>query len=113
VRNLIESGGLAKHIAHLRQEYAHRLTVMDAAMRQVLPQAEYRPPQGGFFFWVRLPGVDTAALRRKAQRFNVDLRQGALFSSQEGQNEYMRLSFAYYGAGQIETGLQRLGACIG
>jgi len=113
VRGLIESGELVKNIANLRMEYARRLNVMNAALRQHLPTAVYTLPQGGFFFWVHLPGVDATELRRKAQGFKVDLRQGALFSSQMGMQDYVRLSFCFYGPEAIEEGIKRLRDCLG
>ncbi|MBC8496513.1 MAG: PLP-dependent aminotransferase family protein, partial [Chloroflexi bacterium] len=58
VRMLVESGGLKENIANLRKEYTRRLGAMDAALLRYLPTAEYTLPEGGFFFWVRLPGVD-------------------------------------------------------
>jgi 2-aminoadipate transaminase len=112
VQRLIESGGLVENIAHLREEYTHRLNAMDAALQKYLPQAEYVLPQGGFFFWVRLPGVDAGELRRKAHSFDVGLRQGALFSSQNGNQDYLRLSFCYYDSEKIEEGVKRLSDCI-
>ncbi|RLD06405.1 MAG: PLP-dependent aminotransferase family protein [Chloroflexota bacterium] len=112
VRELIESGGLEANIAHLRREYARRLKVMDAALRLHLPGAEYAIPQGGFFFWIHLPGVDTEKLRENAKQYKVDFRQGELFSSRRAMREYIRLSFAYYAPEEIEEGVKRLGACL-
>ena len=112
-RRVIESGGLEKNIASLRVEYGSRLNALDAALHQHLPAAEYSLPQGGFFFWVHLPGVDTAVLRRKAREFKVDLRQGALFSSRKGKQDYMRLGFCFYGPKALEEGVKRLRDCAG
>ena len=112
VRELIESGGLQKNITSLRKEYTLRLNAMDAALRQHLPAAEYSLPQGGFFFWVRLPGVDAVELRQKAQEFEVGLRQGELFSSRMGMQDYIRLSFCFYGPEAIEEGVRRLRDCL-
>lgn len=112
VRRLIESGGLEKNIARLRLEYAHRLHALEAALRQYLPTAEYTRPQGGFFFWVRLPGVDAAELRPKAHGFKVDFRPGALFSSRQGQQEYIRLGFCFYDPNDLEEGVKRLRDCL-
>jgi len=112
LRTLIESDGLSAHIARLRDEYAHRLDAMDAALQQHLPQAEYVRPQGGFFFWVRFPGVDGASLRKRARDFDIGLRQGVLFSSRDEMKDAVRLSFSYYGADQIEEGLKRLSRCL-
>jgi 2-aminoadipate transaminase len=112
VRGLVESGGLKENITSLRKEYALRLNALDAALHQHLPTAEYTRPQGGFFFWVRLPGVDASELRQKAQEFEVGLRQGALFSSQKGMQDYIRLSFCFYGPQAIEEGVKRLRDCL-
>ncbi len=108
VRGMVESGGLAENIAHLRLEYARRLQALDAALRWHIPAAEYSLPQGGFFFWVRLPGVDAGGLRRQAQAFEVGIRQGALFSSRNGMQDYVRLSFCFYGEEDLEQGVIRL-----
>jgi len=113
VRGLIETGGLDDNIEHLRTEYSLRRNALDAALRQHLPAAEYALPQGGFFFWVRLPGVDASELRRRAQEFQVDLRQGELFSSHSGLQEYFRLSFCYYSPEALEEGVRRLANCLG
>ena len=112
-RGLIESGGLEENITRLQEEYGRRLEAMDGALRKHLPAAEYTLPQGGFFFWVRLPRVDAAELRQRAREFKVDFRQGGLFSSQNGMQEYLRLSFSYYRAEEIEKGVKRLSNCLG
>jgi 2-aminoadipate transaminase len=112
VRGLIESGGLERNINRLRTEYARRLDAMGRALRQHLPMAEYTIPKGGFFFWVHLEGVDAAELRREARVYDVDIRQGALFSTRKGLRDYFRLGYCYYGQQSIEAGVKRLGECI-
>jgi len=112
VRNLVVSGGLDGNIQLLRTEYTSRLDAMGAALSKYLPAAEWTLPQGGFFYWVRLVGVDAEKLRRAAESYQVDLRQGALFSSQQGMREYFRLSFSYYDPTRIEEGVRRLGDCL-
>ncbi|MGW8224920.1 MAG: aminotransferase-like domain-containing protein, partial [Anaerolineales bacterium] len=112
VRGLIESGELEMNISKLREEYRSRLDAVDRALRTHLPQAEYQRPEGGFFFWVQLPGVDTTKLRREAIEFNVDFRQGLLFSSQAGLEDYLRISFCFYKPDEIEEGIMRLGKCL-
>ena len=112
VNELLETGDLAENIALLKQTYLTRLQVLDASLKEMIPQAEYTVPQGGFFYWVRLPGTDTGELRKKAKAFKVDIRQGALFSAETGTEEYMRLCFAFYGAEEIREGVKRLATCI-
>jgi DNA-binding transcriptional MocR family regulator len=113
VRGLVESGELEGNIFTLREEYSMRLAALDEALRQYLPNAEYKLPQGGFFFWVRLPGVDASDLRQKAKEFKVDFRQGELFSSQRGMQEYLRLGFCFYGPKDLDEGIKRLAECLG
>lgn len=108
VRGLIESGGLEENITHLRTEYTARLNALDGALHQYLPQAEYMLPKGGFFFWIRLPGVDTSELRSKAQALDVAIRPGSLFSSEKGLSEYARLCFSYYEPEDLVKGVMRL-----
>ncbi|MBN2385540.1 MAG: PLP-dependent aminotransferase family protein [Anaerolineales bacterium] len=112
VGEVIASGGLEAHINKLQAIYRERLRFMDATLRRALPGAEYALPEGGYFFWARLPGVDTSALRERARARRVDLRPGKLFSSRGGLGEYMRLSFAFYEEEQVEEGLQRLAQCL-
>jgi DNA-binding transcriptional MocR family regulator len=112
VRELIEAGDLEQNIAKLIATYRSRLSVMDTALRRELPQAGFETPQGGFFFWVRLPGIDAGQLREKARDFNVGFRQGVLFSSRGGMSEYIRLCFAFYDEEKIEEGIRYLGQCI-
>lgn len=112
VRELLERNQLTENIQKLRGVYQSRARRMEAALQSHLPGAEFRTPEGGFFFWVRLPGVDTAALREKARARQVDIRPGLLFSSQGGLDEYMRLGFAYYGEEEIEEGVKRLAECL-
>ena len=81
---------------------------MDESLRRHLPEAEFKTPHGGYFFWVRLPGRDAEELRKEAQALQVDFRPGVLFSSQAGLRDYLRLSISYYEGEDIEQGLQRL-----
>lgn len=113
LRELVESGGLADHVNHLRAAYAARAAALTQALSRHLPAARFEPPQGGFFVWVRLPGVDTAALRPVAQANGVDFRPGRLFSSRAGLGEFMRLCFAHYPPGEIEAGVKRLATNFG
>jgi DNA-binding transcriptional MocR family regulator len=108
VCGLIENGDLKKNIARLVQVYSARAKAMDEALRRHLPEAEFVMPQGGYFFWVRLPGLDAETLRKEAQPLQVDFRPGILFSSQGGLRDYLRLSISYYDGEDIELGLQRL-----
>jgi DNA-binding transcriptional MocR family regulator len=112
VCTLVESGGLEQNIARLNGIYRQRARAMGAALTQHLPGAEFAAPQGGYFYWVRLPGADTTALQEKAKAFQVNFRPGARFSSRGGLQEYMRFSYVHYEPAEIEQGLVRLQGCL-
>ncbi|MBK9006021.1 MAG: PLP-dependent aminotransferase family protein [Anaerolineae bacterium] len=113
LRGMIESGGLGNNIARLKQIYLSQIQVMDEALRRHIPQAKYEVPHGGYFFWLKFPeGIDVGALRKGAGAFNVDFRQGALFSSSGGLKNYMRLCFVMYEADKIEEGVKRIAECV-
>jgi len=112
VRGLIESGGLDDNITSLHNAYSKRLNALEFALKSYLPGAEYRTPTGGFFFWIRIPGIDAAELRTRAQEYDFDFRQGSLFSSQMGMGEYLRLGFCFYGPEDLEAGVIRLRDCL-
>lgn len=108
VKELIESGAMDENISRIRSEYNTRRQALAAALARHLPNTEYKNPDGGFFFWVRFPGIDTSKLRSQVKQFDVDYRPGILFSSQDGMEEYVRMSFCHYGVGEIEEGVRRL-----
>jgi len=113
IHGLVESGGLEKNIEELRLKYARQVHVMDEALRHHLPEAVYAIPQGGYFFWVRLPdNVNTRELRKQAPAHKVDFRPGVLFSSRGGLENYMRLCFVHYETAEINEGVVRLKNCI-
>ena len=113
VRGVLESGDLEKHINKLIEVYRSRLAIMDSSLRKNLPELTYSIPHGGYFFWVRLPeDMDASELRTKTKAFKVDIRQGTLFSSQNGLKNYMRLCFAFHEETAIEEGILRLKECL-
>ena len=113
VRGVIESGKLEKNINKLAKIYDSRLNVMDSALREHLPDVTYSTPQGGFFFWVRLPEMmDATELRKDVKTFKVDFRPGTLFSSRGGLRDYIRLCFVHYEEEEIEQGITRLRQCL-
>ncbi len=113
VREALESGRLEEYIARLTETYRSRAAVMDSALRKYLPKVSYDRPQGGYFFWVRLPGnLDAAVLQRKAESFKVSFRTGVRFSSQARMRDRIRLSCVYYEPDKIEEGLMRLQGCL-
>ena len=113
VGEVIKSGELEANISKLINIYRLRLHVMDSALRQHLPSVEYSVPQGGYFFWLRLPEKrDARELRKNAQLFKVDFRPGTLFSSRDELKNQIRLCYVHYEEDKIEEGVLRLKRCL-
>jgi len=113
VRSAVDCGDLEKHVHHLIETYRPRLQKMDLLLRQHFPSITYTTPKGGYFFWLRLPRqMNAIKLRQQAKTFKVDFRQGGIFSSTGGSQNYMRLCFAHYDEEHIEEGILRLKECL-
>ena len=113
VSRVVENGSLNENIAQLITTFRQRIASMDAALRRILPGTEYALPQGGYFFWIRLPNrIKAADLQKHAANFKVGFRSGSLFSSEGGMEEFLRLSFVYYGSDDIERGVLRIKQCL-
>jgi 2-aminoadipate transaminase len=105
----LENGSLDQNIVKLNGVYRTRVTVMDEMLRNYLPDGEYIKPQGGYFFWVRLPnGINGAELQDRAKAFKVGFRPGALFSSEGGMKDFMRISYVFYEPDELEQGIFRI-----
>lgn len=103
-------GFLPKIIAH----YAKKRDAMDAAFRKYLPQnAIFHRPEGGFFFWLQVPGVDSTKLFTKAIEHGVAFVTGPSFYAEPGTGgDFMRTCFTFAQPEEIEEGAKRLAAAI-
>jgi 2-aminoadipate transaminase len=113
VGSLLERGAQEKHLRKLRQAYGSRARALAAACSKLLGTPE-QLPAGGFFLWLRLPGIaDTEALLPEARAAGVTFAPGSRFSTRGGQRDFLRLSFSYYGVPQLEEGVARLAEAVG
>ena len=110
VRQLIENGELAPFIAYLRSSYAARAEAMDKALRTHLDGlATWQKPQGGYFFWLKLPDdINTEDLKAAAREAGTGFLPGPACSMAGGQKNCLRLSFAHYTVPDIHDGIGRL-----
>lgn len=115
VTSVVTSGALAANVIRLRETYAHRLgALVDALQHEMPPGVTWREPVGGYFVWLTLPdGLDAATVRQLGRDEQVDVRQGALFSTTGGLAAHLRLSFAHYPEVDLREGVARLTRAIG
>ena len=114
VCSAIELGLQQQHLEHLKKVYAHRMIRLGAALREYLPASvHFKPPQGGFFIWLRFArGVDTEKLLAAVRPYDVAFQPGANFSSGQGVNHCARLGISYFEADQLEEGAKRLALAL-
>jgi|HubBroStandDraft_4_1064222.scaffolds.fasta_scaffold19687_3 2-aminoadipate transaminase len=104
------SGAIERSIATVRTALAQRAGALAQALRRDLPEAEFVPPQGGYFMWVTLPaGTDVEALHRVAGERGVAFVKGTDFVLEGGENT-LRLAYSGVTPEQIDEGVQRLAA---
>lgn len=100
---------LPKIISH----YAKKRDGMAAAFARHLPKdAVYSTPKGGFFFWIRLPGIDTKELFFKAVDRGVAFVNGPAFFANGGGEDYLRACFTFAQPAELEEGAKRLAMAI-
>jgi 2-aminoadipate transaminase len=102
------SGAIERSIETVKAALAERAEALAGALRRELPEAQFVPPQGGYFMWVTLPeGTDVHALHHAAAERGVSFVKGTDFLLSGGKNT-LRLAYSGVTPTQIETGVARL-----
>jgi len=105
----LRGGHLPAQLERERALYRERGEAMAAALRSHLPaDAEWTVPRGGFFTWLRIPGIDTVELSAAAARENVAFVPGAPFFAEQVQHDFLRLSYSRATTDEIDEGIARL-----
>lgn len=115
-------GFLDSHLPKIRAHYAAKARVMSASLRQALPAdaARWVDPEGGFFFWLDLPGRDAREVFRRAVEEGVAFLPGPAFYPEpdetvgpavDGSNK-ARLCFTFADSEEIEEGSRRLARAL-
>jgi 2-aminoadipate transaminase len=116
VERAISTKDFANHVADLRVQLAERRTsLVQAVQRHVSSAQLWTEPAGGYFLWIRLPGVDTAKLQVLASaKHAVSFSPGARFGFPGGASwhDHLRLCFAHYGPDELAAGAARLAAAV-
>lgn len=111
VKTALNLGLQDKHLNFLKSTYTQNLNAMHNALKP-LPLT-YHLPQGGYFFWLKLPdNIHADNLHKIALEPKVNFQVGSKFSSNGQLNEFIRLCFAYYDADELTEGVSRLKASL-
>src|SRR5581483_4620703 len=117
----VESGQYERHVVALRRAYGRKAAVMRAALRREFPVGvDWPEPEGGLYFWARLPARlrsgATSRLFRTALAKNVLYVPGMLCYADDPfrrkPDHEMRISFGNATAPEIREGVARLGRAL-
>ena len=103
-----------KHqVGVFRDLYRERRDAMLDALDDMLPQASWNVPDGGFYVWVRLPnGLDAKAMLPRAVTQRVAYVPGTAFYADHQGRDHLRLSYCYPTPERIREGIRRLAGVL-
>ena len=112
VFELCRSGGLAENIDMVRRSLRERRDALVDSLRELVPEADFVVPGGGYFLWLTLGrDVDCSELLATAKEEGVTFIPGADFMLEGGRNS-LRLSFASVPAERIGEGVARIARAL-
>lgn len=105
---------LDSRVAQLQCQYRDRRDFMLTALQSCMPTwVTWAKPGGGYFIWLRVPGVDTASLLPRALAAGVAYVPGRHFYFNPDQGrDYLRLSYSYLSPERMEEGVTILGRLL-
>jgi 2-aminoadipate transaminase len=112
VNQFCRSGRIDQAIETVKRALRERRDTLVAALRRDLPEAQFAPPQGGYFMWVVLPEeVNVADLETAAKERGVIFVKGTDFLLEGGENT-LRLAYSGVTPAQIDEGVSRLAEAV-
>lgn len=117
----LASGLYGRQVARLQKRYAHKARVMKLAIKKHFPPAvEWWEPEGGLYFWARLPHGLSSGVKSKV--FSTALKNDVLYvpgeicyaddAARRKPNHEMRISFGSASEDNIRKGIARLGKVL-
>ena len=101
--------GLERVRARLRERRDAMVSALD---RHLAGRVQYVSPAGGYFLWIRLPGVDADRLAMDAEQAGVPVVKGSsCYPDGRGKDE-LRLAFSAVSPSDITEGIVRLAALV-
>ncbi len=121
IARALASGIYERHVARLQKRYAHKARVMKLAIKKHFPPAvEWWEPEGGLYFWARLPKAVPTGI--KSMVFSTALKNDVLYvpgaicyaddPARRKPNHEMRISFGNASESDIRQGIRRLGKVL-
>jgi 2-aminoadipate transaminase len=113
LEEFLRGGHFDAHLPRARELYRGRAAVLVSALAEHFDGlATWTEPGGGFFTWLRLPGVDTTALAARAREVSVAFVPGAGFFANRVDHEHLRLSYSRVAEADVEPAMARLAEVV-
>jgi 2-aminoadipate transaminase len=110
---LARRGWIDEQLARSRALYRRKGERMLAALERSMPSsAHWTTPNGGFYSWLTLPGIDAVELASRAAGQGVAAVPGTLFFTDGRGADSLRLSFSLVDEERIDEGIARLGSLL-
>ncbi len=105
----VTRGLFEPNLERVRKLIGMRRDAMLAALDRELPEIRITRPEGGYFLWAELGGVDASELLVRAEAAGVTFVKGTDF---DGEPDTLRLAYSFVSVDEIADGVSRLAAAL-
>jgi len=109
VHEFVSRGHFEPNLERVRELIGQRRDAMLAALERELPNVRTTRPEGGYFLWAELDGVDAGELLARAEQAGVTFVKGTDFG---GPADSLRLAYSFVSVDEIAEGVGRLAAAL-
>ena len=109
VHEFVSRGLFESNLQRVRKLIGMRRDAMLAALERELPNVRTTRPEGGYFLWAELGGVDAGELLARAEEAGVTFVNGTDFG---GPPDSLRLAYSFVSVDEIAEGVGRLAAAL-
>jgi DNA-binding transcriptional MocR family regulator len=109
VHEFVDRGKFEPNLERVKSLLGARRDAMLTALDRELPNIKITRPDGGYFLWAELDGVDGGALLERAEEAGVTFVKGTDFG---GAPDTARLAFSFVSLDEIADGVAKLAAAL-
>ena len=109
VHEFVSRGNFEPNLERVTGLIGARRDAMLAAFERELPNVRITHPDGGYFLWAEIDGVDATDLLARAEAAGVTFVKGTDF---DGGPDTLRLAYSFVSLDEIADGVARLAAAI-
>ncbi len=110
----LQKGYLTPYLKKIRKEYTERKKIMQQALLKYMPsEVTWHEPQGGFYYWLKLPlDVDAADIVKDSIKNGAVFVTGRTFDPAAQNKNHMRLAYSNMAKNQIDEGVKIIAQAV-